>query len=161
MVTSSPLTISLKACRSNNSMSEYIWTGKTLQFWFRSVWPFVRARGSLHLPLHSLSCTRLSPLNKESQRWSLPAWCSDCSLLQTRGWWALHYSNRSESAWEYAARQHSLDLFLLGSARQASFIKPLMAEQRRHVSCVGDGRNWTHAVRVKWLNPSFALAQLR
>ncbi len=25
--------------------------------------------------------------------------------------------------------------------RQASFIKPLMAEQRRHVSCVGDGGN--------------------
>ena len=25
--------------------------------------------------------------------------------------------------------------------RQAGFIKPLMAEQQRHVSCVGDGRN--------------------
>jgi hypothetical protein len=28
---------------------------------------------------------------------------------------------------------------LTSSGRQASFIKPLMAEQRRHVSCVGDG----------------------
>ena len=33
--------------------------------------------------------------------------------------------------------------------RQARFIKPLMAEQQRHISCVGDGRNWTHAVIVK------------
>ncbi len=32
--------------------------------------------------------------------------------------------------------------------RQASFIKPLLAEQQRHVSCVGAGRNWTHAFRV-------------
>ncbi len=49
------------------------------------------------------------------------------------------------------------------SGRQASFVKPLMAEQRRHVSCVGDGGNWTHAVKVRmWLDPDFALTtQLR
>ncbi len=30
--------------------------------------------------------------------------------------------------------------------------------QRRHISCVGDGRNWTHAVQFRmWLDPSFAL----
>ena len=32
-------------------------------------------------------------------------------------------------------------LFLVFN-RQASFIKPLMAEQQWHVSCFGDGRNW-------------------
>ncbi len=41
--------------------------------------------------------------------------------------------------------------------RQASSIKPLMAEQRRHVLCVGDGGNWTHSVQVKRLDPAFAL----
>ncbi len=46
--------------------------------------------------------------------------------------------------------------------RQASFIKPLMAEQRRHISCVGDGGNRTHAVQVKELDLAFALTtQLR
>ena len=30
-------------------------------------------------------------------------------------------------------------LFICSIYRQASFIKPLMAEQRRHVSCAGDG----------------------
>ena len=46
---------------------------------------------------------------------------------------------------------------------QANFIKLLMSEQQMHVSYVGDGRNWTHAVRVKWLDPTFlvALAELR
>ncbi len=34
-----------------------------------------------------------------------------------------------------------LYLDLTNVFRQASFIKPLMAEQRRHVSCFGDGRN--------------------
>ena len=29
-----------------------------------------------------------------------------------------------------------------------------MAEQQRHVSCVGAGRNWTHAVRVVRVNIS-------
>ncbi len=33
-------------------------------------------------------------------------------------------------------------------AKQASFIKQLMAEQRRHILCVGDGWNWTHTVWV-------------
>ena len=31
---------------------------------------------------------------------------------------------------------------------QASFIKQHMAEQRRHISCVGDGGNRTHAVQL-------------
>ncbi len=36
--------------------------------------------------------------------------------------------------------------------RQASPVKPITAEQGRHVSYVGDGRNWTHAVLFKfWL----------
>ncbi len=43
------------------------------------------------------------------------------------------------------------------TGRQACFIKQLIAEQRRHVSCVGDGGNWTHAVQVRiWLDTAFA-----
>ena len=42
--------------------------------------------------------------------------------------------------------------------QEASFIKLLMAKQRRHVSRIGDGGNWTHAVQVRmWLDPVFAL----
>jgi hypothetical protein len=41
--------------------------------------------------------------------------------------------------------------------RQASFIWPLMAEQRRHILCVGNGWNWTHTAQVKGLDPAFAL----
>ncbi len=40
-------------------------------------------------------------------------------------------------------------------SRQACFIKTLMAEQRRHVLCVGDGWNRTHAV------PAFALTSFQ
>ena len=42
--------------------------------------------------------------------------------------------------------------------RQATFIEQLMTEQRRHVSCVGDGGNRTHDVQVGRLNSTFALA---
>ena len=47
-----------------------------------------------------------------------------------------------------------------GPARreQASFIKPLLAEQHRHVSCVGAGRNRTHAVRVRVTGHRFRLS---
>ncbi len=42
--------------------------------------------------------------------------------------------------------------------RQASFVKPLMAEQIRHKSCVGNGGNWIHAVQVRmWLDTTFTL----
>ncbi len=36
---------------------------------------------------------------------------------------------------------HNIGRGLIGYNRQASFIKLLMAEQRRHVSCIGDGGN--------------------
>ncbi len=39
---------------------------------------------------------------------------------------------------ERRRKKHNYTCF---NFRQASFIKPLMAEQQRHVSCVGDGRN--------------------
>ncbi len=51
---------------------------------------------------------------------------------------------------------HIVHVLLRHLYRQASFVKPLMAEQRRHVSCVGDGWNRTHAVQVKGLDPAFA-----
>ncbi len=43
--------------------------------------------------------------------------------------------------------------------RQASFMKPLRAKQKRHVSWVEDGRTWTHTVQVRmWLGTAFGLA---
>ena len=42
--------------------------------------------------------------------------------------------------------------------RQASVIKPLLVEQRRHVQCVGAGRHWAHAVRVRVTGYRFHLS---
>ena len=50
---------------------------------------------------------------------------------------------------------------LTRACKQASFIKLLMAEQWRHISCVGDGWNWTHTVQVRmWLDTTFAFNHL-
>ena len=65
----------------------------------------------------------------------------------------LQYMTVYISIWRYMTVYSSIWRYI----RQASFIKPLMTEQRRHVSCVGDGGNWTHAIQVRmWLDPAFA-----
>ena len=67
----------------------------------------------------------------------------------------LTYQKKYAMHWKQYAKQEIL-------CRQTSFIIQLTAEQRRHVSCFGDGGNWTHAARVTmWLDPAFALTTRR
>jgi hypothetical protein len=60
---------------------------------------------------------------------------------------SLHWHHASDALASHASAYSSCSL--PGPCRQAGFIKQLMAEQQRHVSCFGDGRNRTHAVTVK------------
>ncbi len=57
----------------------------------------------------------------------------------------------STTPWDNAYHQRTHSLL------KASFIKLLLAVQWRHVSCVGAGRNWTPAVRVRVTGHRFRL----
>ncbi len=66
-------------------------------------------------------------------------------------------------AWLYIIWIYYQYHLLTKKYQESCFIKPLMAEQRRHVSCVGESGSWTHAVRVKFYvltAPRLRLSQL-
>ncbi len=99
------------------------------------------------LTWHSLQTTSIQPLpDVRLQRWFV-----------TMIWFIM------QPIWRPKALNAMMKTKQSSVSRHASFIKPLMAEQRRHVLCVGVGGNWTHSDQVRmWLDPAFALtARLR